>query len=319
MSYGFRIFKIKFTPDRKLAPDLHFDNPLFGPDGARGAVASACTKLHQSSGDADTKKGAYFKVVEAQEGGWMIAVLGSGGSFGIQRDVIDTTTGQYKAPIAPDDAVLDRMHLLLLIPPNGDSGLLVAETSGRSHLTPGLTRALNLHLKGRGVKLRLEDDFTDAEAWSQFLDQSNIDVKAVELVQTHKPAQGVSFGDKSIARAVVTLQLAKGAQAKSGLLKELKKAHKKGSKPQLTGLIGLQAAADDDFDEQRVVYVQNGRQRRITVASSWPAFIYELGDTPPSRQELLDGCRSEVQHLLTQMQIGRPNDWWPTGANMKAL
>lgn len=319
MTYGFRIFRIKFTPVRKLSRDLHFDNPNFGKDGARGAVAAACSALKQGSGDADSKKGAYFRVVDAAHDGWVIAVHGSGGSFGTARDVIDTSTDQYKSPIDPADAVLDRMLMLLVIPPTGDSGLLVSETSGRSHLTTGLTRAINVRLKVLGVTMRLEDDFTDSEAWSQFLSQSNIDVQALELVQTHKPAQGVSFGDKSIARAVVTLQLAQGAQAKSGLLKELKKAHKKGSKPKLTGLIGLQAAGDDDFDEQRVVYVQNGRKRRITVASSWPAFIYELGDTPPSLQELLDGCRNEVQHLLTRMQIGRPADWWPQAKSMNAL
>lgn len=319
MSYGFRIYKIKFTPVRKLSPDLQFDNPAFGKDGAMGAVSSACAALMQGSGDADPKKGAYFKVVDAKHGGWVVAVQGSGGSFGVARDVVDTTTDQYKAPIGADDAVLDRMQMLLVIPRSGDSGLLVSETSGRSHLTTGLTRALNLHLKGLGVTMRLEDDFTDAEAWNQFLGQSNIDVQALELVQTHKPQQGVSFGDKSITRAVVTLQLAKGAQAKMGLLKELKSAHKHGKKPKLTGLIGLQVAGDEDFDEQRVVYVQNGRQRRITVASSWPVFIYELGETPPSLQEVLDGCRSEVQHLLTQMQIGRPADWWPQAAMMGPL
>lgn len=319
VAYGYRIFKVSFTPSRKLTPELRLDNPLFGPDGAVGTLADICRTLSTATGDTDSKKGAYFRVVDSDHAGWVIAVRGSGGSFGVEREVVDTTTDQPKSKITTDDAVLERMLMLFVLPPNGNCGLLIAETSGRSHLTPGLVKVLNMHLQQLGVRMRLEDDFTDGEAWGQFLSKSTVDVQALELVQTHKPAQGVSFGDNSIARAVISLQLAPGTQAKSTLLKELKKAFTKGKKPKLTGLIGLNVAHDSDFDEQRVVYVENGRKRRITVASTWPVFIYALGDEAPSLQELLDECRREVQHLLNELQIGRPANWWPSHGGMKQL
>lgn len=319
MGYGFRIFKVRFTPVRKMTPDLQFNNPHFGQAGAYGAISAACSALVSGGGDADQKKGSYFRLRDARKSMNLIVLEGSGGMFGTARDVVDITTDAFKPAIVATDAVLERMKMLLVIPDSGDSGLLVSETKGRSHLTSSLIRTLNTRLRPLGVQMRLDSDFTDAEAWNNFLDGTSIDVKALELVQTHKPSQGVQFGDKSVARAVISLQLAPGAQAKSKLLKELRKAFKKGAKPKLTGLLGLKAAGDDDFDEQRVVYVENGRRRSIKVAADWPAFIYDLGDIPPSTQDLLDGCRSEVQHLLAEQQINLPQGWWPRATDLKTI
>ena len=54
----------------------------------------------------------------------------------------------------------------------------------------------------------------------------------------------------------------------------------------MAGVVGLKGAAtDDDFDEQRLVYVQDGRQRTITVNQDWPALVYALdGDGEPPQE-----------------------------------
>lgn len=220
-SYGYRLFRVYLT-EPYGSTELEFDDPRFGKDGARGVLANAVEEVRKATGQIDDRASTYLRVDSGSAERWVVLVRASGGAFGEIREVVDTATHQQRTGLALDDAVLRDMLLLLVIPPYGTSGVLVAETRGRSHLTAGLIKQLNIKLKPKKLTIRLEANPADEVAWNKFLDQSDVEVSAIELIQNVPSSDRTRFGKKKIVtKASLVLKLTDDQKAKKGIVKGL--------------------------------------------------------------------------------------------------
>ncbi|MDO9378647.1 MAG: hypothetical protein Q7T56_07340 [Nocardioidaceae bacterium] len=319
MTDGFRVFRAFLTQQRSY-DEIPFDHPDLGPDGIQGLMSAAVVDRVEAGGEVHESSSHFLRVDDARAGGWVIALTASGGGYGVERDVVDVVTGATKQPIGSGDAVLNRLMTLLVLPNFGCDGLLIAQTQGRSHLTSALLRDVNYALHERGFHLRLEANLTDEIAWNDYLNSDGVDVKEIQLVQHVPSPDRTSFGDGRVVRATLSLVLSDAGDTKKSVLGRMREAFTENKRPELTDLVGMTAAGDDDFDEQKIVYVKNKRERTIKVEQSWPAFIHEISsDKPLDLKTLLGECRDDAQAVLAELGVDRPSTWWPQAHKMKVL
>ena len=317
MAFGYRIFQVSIG--RPHVPDVRydFDNAALHSDGAIGLIKDTLRGL---SGGADGDRFTYFGIEAIRSGGWVISIDATGGQFGRTRRIKNTVTNVEKSPVSSTDAVVDDLPLILVIPSYGKQGILVAAVEGRSHNAYALQRELNLKLKAKSLTIKLASDLADATAWGSFLDQTDLDVTHVELIQTQVTSQRPTFGQSSkVSRARLLLTISDAA-TKSSVLTRVKAALTGGGALGLTGVFGMTGLDDGDFDDYRVIYVKDGREKSLTVSSDYPHFIYPLeGKQAPSADELAEASMSDVEHLMANMNINHPTDWFPDGTSLVAL
>jgi hypothetical protein len=321
MYHGYKLSRLILTPPYRPTEELAFDNPVFGPEGARGFLADVVAEILGGQGVADERDSSYFRVDKADLGGWVLAIQGSGGSYGEPREVVNTRSHAARGSIGVDDAVLQHLTFLMVIPPSGTSGVLVSEVRGRSHLTAGLLRRLKNHLLDKGVAIRLESNIADEVAWNDFLDEDNVDVRSVELTQRNLSSDRTNFGSpKNVSRARLILDLSNDPDLKRGVFERIRDSRSTGKLAKLTSLVGIQMVDDDDFDEQKIVYVQDGRERSIRVTATWPSFTHDIDSAVvPDLGTILSAAQTDTANVLQVMGVDRQSGWWPTVDSLEAV
>lgn len=311
VAYGYRIFQVELGKRRAPSERYDFDNVGLHTDGAQGLFRDALKALIDSS-TRDDDRLTYFGVDAVQHGQWSFLVDASNGQFGRVRRVRDTNTNADGTPIGASDAVLDDLPLLLIVPSYGKHGFIVAATAGRSNNAFPFVRALENHWKDRGLVLKLTTDMADRTAWATYLGQTNIDVTHVELIQSSIDGTRPTFGTPGhVSRARVTLTLADSLTKKT-VIQRVRDKVLNNKKLALTGAFGM-SLNDSDFDDYRVLYVQDGRQKALSISNDFPHFIYPLdGTTPPTAAELAAAAVSDVEYLMGQIGMNFPSDWLPT-------
>lgn len=320
-SYGFKSYIVEITPFGKPSEPLPLDLPEFGEGGALGLVERLLHKKaeHQHS---DEQTGTYTEVREVwpkHNGLWVVA---SGGDYGTTRETRDTVTGEEGPVVGSNLAVLSPRRLVLVLPPTGTRGVLISEVKGRSHLTKGFVTSLNrvLRLTGGGYTLRLKSDVADGIAWSNFIQNEQSGIVGLQLTD-----RGVGANNNPLARGegVREIELSLAIEPTSstalGLIDRLRGAFANDSDdgPDLRSLrlarsVSIPGYDDRDFDEERVVVVENGRRRTINVSRGLPSFVYPI-DTDKEPSNKLFGVEAHyvAADLFNSLEIDLPHTWWP--------
>lgn len=318
MAFGYRIFQFGLGRPYKPEERYDFDNVDLHSDLAYGLISSLLQDM-SGSGDANQVRSTYFGIDAVRGGGWLFRIDATGGQYNRVRRVKDTKTNADLDSIKPGNAVVDDLPLLMIVPSYGRQGLIVAACEGRTHNAYPLQRGLEFRLKDRNLTLPIVSDIADATAWTEFLGQEDLEVTHVELIQTEVTSSRPTFGSSdSVSRARVRLTLA-DAQTKGNVLTRVREKVLGGQPLALTGVLGMSGLSDTDFDETRIVYVKDGREKSLSVATDYPHFIYPLdGTAAPTADELLSAAEANVEHLLTTMGIDFPANWH-TGSGVSPL
>src|SRR5205823_3759196 len=167
-----------------------------------------------SVGQKDERRAIYNRFDSVLSSGWGILITASGGYYGEMGEVVDVDNGSASHHLNPSDAVLKESRVLLLVPPCGETGLIIAETRGRSHLTANVLQQLRTGLTSLGITVRVNSEFADEYAWSRFLDTEEINVRSVELVQNTRSSDRTNFTEENVKRTTLKIDLEDGTEAK---------------------------------------------------------------------------------------------------------
>jgi hypothetical protein len=318
VAFGYRLFQVEIGQYRKPEVRYDFDNVGLHSEGAFGLFRDTLASMIASSARDDDRL-TYFGLDDVEYGGWVFQISASNGSYGRVRRVRNTSTNKDGKPLGKNDAVLDDLPLVLVIPSYGRYGLLVAATSGRTHNAFSFARAVDQKWRERGLAMKLVSDLADRTAWSTFLGQSDVDVTHVELIQSSVTPERPTFGTSGhVSRARVMLTLA-DSQTKKSVLDRVKDKVLRNKDLALAGVFGM-SLKDADFDDYGVLYVKDGRQKRLSISNDYPHFIYPLdGTTEPSASELASSAMSDVEYLMSEIGIKYPNTWMPTTKTLTKL
>lgn len=311
-TFGYRIMELYITQSRK--PErLSLKEPETA-GGLRKALARIVNGA-VAEGERDEANYRYVRISEVRESGWGILLTVQGGDYGDTAEVFDVENGNLDDPVREikhSDAVLKNYRVLFIIPPRGDTGLLISEIRGRSHPTSALLKLLNIRLNEHGVKLRVTSELVDARAWSDFLDNEDVGVTGVELVQSTTSRDRTSFTEENVKSARLQITLVDGSAVKRRIVTAMRAMRDSHKPPKLAGLVGLRGFKDEDFDEEQVITVHDGRQRKIDVTSSWPRFTYPLdGDEQLTVREFVEEVVPVAQSTLRQLNVDLTADWRP--------
>ncbi|MFF1614846.1 hypothetical protein ACFVYA_44410 [Amycolatopsis sp. NPDC058278] len=267
-------------------------------------------------GEKDETRRHYTRVSQVRSDAWGILLNVKGGEYGEPREVIDVDSDEPEEDprqIGQSDAVLSDFYSLLIIPPYGDAGLLITEVKGRSHLLPQTLRQLNYRLRDLGVFLRVTSDTVDARAWSEFLSDDSVGVTGVELVQSRPSPDRTRFTEENVRRSRLHLDLEDGSQVKARVIDALRAMiGQEPKRPQLVGLVGLRDFEDEDFDEERIVTVYDGKERKIDVRSSWPRFTYAIDtDSRLTAEQFVREVASTALDSLKLLNVDVAANWRP--------
>ena len=312
--YGYRVMELIATPPNKMA-EVSFTEP--DPGGLRDAALTAA-KAAMTSGEKNDQRGVYTRVSNVKADAWGILLTVKGGQYGESRELLDVDSvdpDEPTRPVGPSDAVLSDLRVLLLIPPYGTKGLLIAETRSRSHWTTFILKRLNSELRGVGVKLRTVRETTDALAWNDYLSRDEVGIKSVELIQTTQSADRTHFTSENVKSARLQLNIDDGSELKRRLSSIVRGfAGQNARHLQLAGVVGLRADfSDDDFDEEKIVIVDGDREQKISVSGGWPRFTYSFDtDFVLSDSEFVDGVLDVARKTLENLNIDIASNWRPT-------
>ena len=311
MRYGYKVSVAYLTPRYRPEDRVALDDPALGDQGALGLVTRVLNEAMK--GEADERRSVYTRFDRVTSSGWGVLLAASGGSFGEPAEVVDRRTGDPRASLGTDDALLRDARLLFVLPPYGTQGLMISEARGRSHLGPAVVTRLNKRLASAGLVLRLDTAVADDVAWNAYLEREDVSVSGVELVQHRRSADGGRFTEEDvIKKARLSLDLAPDTRTQQrvrGALGQLR--GKRAGRVQLAGLVGLRQYGDDDFDEERLFVVQDGRRRNLNVTHGWPAFAYDLGEDRLSEAEFLAAVHDAAADTLAALEVDRSPTWWP--------
>lgn len=311
--YGYRVMELIATPPSKMA-EVAFTEP--DPGGLRDAVMTAA-KAAMASGERNDDRGVYTRVSNVKADAWGVLMTVKGGSYGESRELLNIDSSdpdEPTRPVGPSDAVLSDLRVLLLVPPYGTCGLIIAEIRTRSHWTSFVLRRLNSELKSVGVKLRVRRDTTDALAWGNYLSRDEVGIKSVELIQTTQSADRTRFTAENVKSVRLQLGIEDGSTIKRRLSLILRGlAGERSRRPRLAGVVGLRMGlSDDDFDDEKIVIVEGDREQKISVSHGWPQFTYDL-DTEflLTDAEFVDGVLDVARKTLEHMNVDIATNWRP--------
>ncbi|MBF6332798.1 hypothetical protein [Nocardia transvalensis] len=317
-TYGYRVMELYATPPGKPRDRISFDQPVDVEGGLRTLVLKAA-RLALDTGKLDENRNKYIKFAEVRDDNWGILLTAKGGEWGESRELVDVYDDPdvESRPINPSDAVISDFHALFIVPPYGDTGLLVTEVKGRSHWTVETLAQINLKLDAHGIKLRLSWDLVDASAWNAYFSDETVGVKSVELVQKYPSSDRTRFTNENVKSARLEIDLLEGSEVKQRVIRVLN-AMREGRRqaPRLAGVVGLTEFGDSDFDEERIVTVKDGKTRKINVTTSWPKFVYTLDATEhPTGPEFVNLVRGTVSDTLKLLNVDLASNWRPHFVN----
>lgn len=308
-SYGYKVLELSLTPHRSMERKS-FTEP--DPDGLHSAILAAA-KGQVSIGQLDEKRTVYNRFDDVKHSNWGILINSSGGFYGEYGELVDVEQDADRRVISPTDAVLRESRVLLLVPPYGDTGLVVSEVRGRSHQTAGVIKSLNASLEGDGIRLRVLSDVADEHAWNQYLEDEAVGVTSVELVQKRQAADRTNFTNENVKSANLRIDLEDGTEPKrriSAALRALKNTTH--TRPKLAGMIGLLNYSDEDFDEEFITTVVDGKKRKINVTSGWPSFTYALeADGRLNDQSFIDSVSDVAASTFKALNVDLAANWRP--------
>ncbi|HEX5408052.1 MAG TPA: hypothetical protein VFX16_37795 [Pseudonocardiaceae bacterium] len=311
-AYGFKVMELYATPPRR-DERISFTEPV--PDGLLSCVTDTANAV-MMQGERDDTRNVYSRISDVQRSNWGLLIKMKGGTFGEPREVFDVDMDDPESPTRPinrNDAVLSDFRTIAIIPPHGAAGILIVETRSRSHLTTQLMRALNYGLQSEGLKLRILRETTDDFAWRNYLDQSDVDIKSIELVQTTQSPDRTRFTEENVKRARLQLDVFDNSPVKRRVAQVLSgMVGTSVRRPQLAGIVGLANFSDDDFDQQKIIFVKDGKERKIEVTTGWPAFTYTIDtDEPLTDSEFAQETRQVAGETLRELNVDFERNYWP--------
>jgi hypothetical protein len=240
-----------------------------------------------------------------------------GGTYGELRELFDVDIDDPDSeprPVNANDAVLSDFRSLAIIPPHGEAGLLISETRSRSHLTSQLIRQLNFQLQDNGVKLRILRETTDEFAWRNYLNESDVDIKSVELVQTRQSPDRTRFTHENVKRSRLQIDIVDNSAIKRRLTEFLSSiTGGYAPRPRLAGIVGLAMdLSDEDFDQEKIIIVEDGKERKIEVTRGWPQFTYTIDSNAAlTDSEFVDEVMTVVHDTLIELNVDLERNWRP--------
>lgn len=311
-NYGYRVALFRLTEHYKPSANINFDHSQLGKGGLRSRLLALIKDMKASSGDRDDRESDFLRVDDIAEGGWLIVPVIKGGDFGEALDVVDVRSNEDKDPISPDYALLRKGTIVLVVPPDGEYGVVIAETVGnRSHLVPFIKRlSYRLRLETNHV-LRLDSEIADSVAWSKLLDRKSSHVSELVFVAHELSSDHTQFRAPGVKTAELRLNLLGGSKQEKAVSRALKKSVKAGTPTGLLGLLNVGGAEDDQFEEQKAVIVEDGARRTISVGGTAPRFVYLIDSAVKLEVgEFLKEIRPAVEDTLAELNVERAPDWW---------
>lgn len=111
--------------------------------------------------------------------------------------------------------------------------------------------------------VRLDSEIADEVAWNGFIEHGDLSVRGVELIQRRRSQGAGRFTqDDSIRRVKLVLDLEPDTRTAGRVRDVLNALRGSGDRRlRLASVVGLRGYGDDDFDEERLIVVQDGRER----------------------------------------------------------
>ncbi|WP_248762126.1 hypothetical protein [Pseudarthrobacter sp. SSS035] len=290
---------------------LEFDDPTLPFDAPR--LIAETLKDMVDRGEADKRKSTFFTVDAFRQSNWGFVAHASGGDFGSPARAVDVGTGQVTKDITADEAVLRDSRLVVLVPPSGIEGLIISEVQGNASLLTPFVNQLDRRLNAHGLKIHVDNAIADSVAWNDYLSRPDVGIQGIELVQKDS-VDRTSFDDPS---GVSTVKMYVGIETGSmkarniaAALKQLVGRHH--SPMNLVGLVGIKGRTEGDFDEEKIITVQDGKSRVLDVTHGWPRFVYRLSETVrPSEEDFLNGAQTAAFDVMLGAGIQPTGKWWP--------
>lgn len=312
-AYGYRISLFQLARKGRPKEILDFNDQSL--NGSLLTVIGDVLKGMVDQGEADDRKSTFFTVDSQRESNWGIVAEASGGDFGSAARAVDVNTGKKTKDILPEEAILRGSRLVLIVPPAEQWGLIISEVQSNASLLTPFVNQLNLRLGRQNLKIHLENEIADGVAWSDYLGRTDVGISGVELV-TKQSVDRTNF-DFADSAGVSGIRMFVGVEPGSKLagrvVSALKAVVGRGKQPlKLVGLVGLKAYDDNDFDEEKIVTVQDGQKRILDVSHGWPRFVYRLSDTVrPQEDDFLDGIASTAFSVLNEVGVQPYGAWFP--------
>jgi hypothetical protein len=81
----------------------------------------------------------------------------------------------------------------------------------------------------------------------------------------------------------------------------------------LAGVLGLTADfSADDFDQEKVIVVEDGRERKINVTTGWPQFTYAIeSDGRLSDEKFVEEVTDVARDMLVELNVDLASNWRP--------
>lgn len=313
-AFGYRVSLFQLSLKGSPKDKYPFDHQALG--GSLLTFLEAQIKLMVDHGEADDRKSTFFTVDSERRDGWGLVTEVSGGTYGSTARAVDVTSGIKTKDITRDEAVLRGSRIVLIVPPQGEYGVIISEVQSNASLLGSFVGQLNLRLGKLGLRMHLEKEIADGVAWMAYLNQPDVGISGVELV-TKQSVDRTNF-DFADSAGVSGVRMFVGVTPGSGLAGKFAAALKnmagKGRQPlNLVGLVGLKDYADSDFDEEKIVTVQDGQRRTLEVSHGWPRFVYPLDvNVRPGEKHFLQAIQSSTFTVLQNVGITPPKGWFPT-------
>lgn len=313
-AFGYRISLFQLAIKGKPKDRYPFDHKALG--GSLLSLLEAEIKKMVDQGEADDRKSTFFTVDAERRDGWGLVTEVSGGVFGSEARAVNVKSGQKTKDILSDEAVLRGSRIVLIVPPSGDYGVIISEVQGNASLLSPFVNQLNFRLGLMNLRIHLEKDIADGVAWMEYLNKPDVGITGVELV-TKQSIDHTSF-DFADSSGVSGVRMFVGLAPGSGLARRFAASLKgmvgKGKQPlQLVGMVGLKDYTDSDFDEEKIITVQDGQRRVLEVSHGWPRFVYPLDtNVRPSEQDFLTAIQSSAFTVLHEVGIMPTQGWFPT-------
>lgn len=311
MRQGFRVFELVSTPLRSW-DRIDFGEP--GPNGLRSLLEDAA-RTRLQAGERNERTSTFTRFDLVRTGGLGIFISTSGGLFGEHAEIVDSENGSPTGTVSVNDAILREFRTLLLVPSQGDAGLLIAEVRGRSHHTPGLLKLINYTLQRHNIKIRVYSELTDAHAWTEYIASDEVGVRGVELAQKTQSPDRTTFTNENVKKSTLRIDLDDSTEVKNRLtdaMRTLVGRDRTHPRLALSGVVGLRNFTDEDFDEEKILAVVDGREKKINVSSNWPSFVYDFeSEDRPENEEFMEEVLSVAERTMQEMNVDLARDWRP--------
>ncbi|WHP18804.1 hypothetical protein [Cellulomonas sp. ES6] len=306
---------VNVTPYGRPQDNLDLDDARFGNGGGLAYLRDTAVAL-LAQGHDDERRSTYTEFSEVHPSHLGVLSIVQGGEYGESRTLVDRVTKARRA-ITVDDAVLSDARVVLVVPEHGQDAVMVSEVKGRTHHTAGFVTRVNTRLKGDGLSLRLRREVADGVAWGKFLADQDAGIVGVEFAQSVRRSEDrtpfATGGGLTAAR--LRFALSSTGDVAQGIIGRLRGASPEQSlrdQLDLATVVGLRDYHDEDFDEQRIIVVKDGRERTINVSQALPSFTYVFADDErPDHQGFLDQSRGAVLDLFQELGVELPPQWWP--------